>query len=242
MEGPSIRQRALLARTLEKIFFDHDSPNIPASVTVQKINTAIKKTVRVLQVDEEVENAAVTLKDIKSSSILSLCKTLHAVAIQDIDKPKICTEMRRYLQAEEGCTYLPMPAGPSTTRKLQTTPFLKDFDDPNDGVNLVRRFFEHCSTDWHTNGQQYAPSCAIVQSSGSGKSRLMVEIAKTTPTLYICCRASGDSGYPPRTRIIVEHLLFRESMVTEEQVFCRCAALFCVGSLYARVMWRRVAR
>ncbi|KIM77883.1 hypothetical protein PILCRDRAFT_604604 [Piloderma croceum F 1598] len=43
----------------------------------------------------------------------------------------------------------------------------------------------------------YARAISILQSSGTGKSRLLTEVGKQTFTLPICLRNPNDPGYPP---------------------------------------------
>ncbi|CAG8525671.1 5338_t:CDS:2, partial [Paraglomus brasilianum] len=48
-------------------------------------------------------------------------------------------------------------------------------------------------------GNEFYNYLAIVQSSGYGKTRAALELAKTHPLIYICLRKEGSTGYPPAT-------------------------------------------
>jgi hypothetical protein len=48
-------------------------------------------------------------------------------------------------------------------------------------------------------GNEFYNYLAIVQSSGYGKTRAALELAKTRPLIYICFRKEGSTGYPPAT-------------------------------------------
>ena len=63
----------------------------------------------------------------------------------------------------------------------------------------------------------YAMVIAILQASGSGKSRSIMEIGLTTPLLYLCHREDGETGFPRRTPYIIDHLMFRndQSLVSD---------------------------
>lgn len=52
---------------------------------------------------------------------------------------------------------------------------------------------------WRGNTNHYVPYSTIFQSSGYGKSRLIKEVAKQIPTIYLCLRGPTSTGYPPRT-------------------------------------------
>ena len=48
------------------------------------------------------------------------------------------------------------------------------------------------------NGEQYyAKIIPVIQSSGTGKSRLLSEFGKTTLSVYYTIRESDETGYPP---------------------------------------------
>lgn len=50
----------------------------------------------------------------------------------------------------------------------------------------------------------YAKAISVVQSSGTGKSRLLTEVGKHIFTLPICLRKSTDPGYPPGDKPVVK--------------------------------------
>lgn len=61
--------------------------------------------------------------------------------------------------------------------------------------------------EYHEDPKAYvAPYTSLVTSSMMGKSRLMKEVSKYIPCVYICPRsgATGSSGYPRRSRKIAE--------------------------------------
>ena len=73
----------------------------------------------------------------------------------------------------------------------------------DDSQQLVGRFHSHletCLSGWE-NTKYYAPYCSLVQSSGTGKTRLLKQLAvdKKAYVAYICLRKAGDSGYPLRS-------------------------------------------
>jgi hypothetical protein len=80
-----------------------------------------------------------------------------------------------------------------------TKSFSETYVDPLDTVSYFKSYVDDCSSRYSASTRQFlAPYVALVQASGSGKSRLLREVAKSVCTLYVCCR-KGRSGYPPRT-------------------------------------------
>ena len=55
---------------------------------------------------------------------------------------------------------------------------------------------------WTEHRTKYVPYWTLFQASGYGKSRLIKEVAKDIPTLYLCLRPAASTGYPPQTEII----------------------------------------
>src|SRR5437016_14049724 len=49
---------------------------------------------------------------------------------------------------------------------------------------------------WNNNTNHCVPYSTIFQSSGYGKSRLVKEVAKDIPTIYLCLRDVRSTGYP----------------------------------------------
>jgi hypothetical protein len=54
---------------------------------------------------------------------------------------------------------------------------------------------------WKRDTNHRVPYSTIFQSSGYGKSRLVKEVAKDIPTIYLCLRDVKSTGYPLRTSI-----------------------------------------
>jgi hypothetical protein len=52
---------------------------------------------------------------------------------------------------------------------------------------------------WRKNTNHNVPYSTIFQSSGYGKSRLVKEVAKKIPTIYLCFQDAKSTGYPSRT-------------------------------------------
>lgn len=59
---------------------------------------------------------------------------------------------------------------------------------------------------WTEHRTKYVPYWTLFQASGYGKSRLIKEVAKDIPTLYLCLRPAASTGYPPQTEIIANFL------------------------------------
>ncbi|KAH7919076.1 hypothetical protein BV22DRAFT_1134113 [Leucogyrophana mollusca] len=73
---------------------------------------------------------------------------------------------------------------------------------------------------------QYAKFCSIVQSSGTGKSRLMTELrTKDVILLYMNLRPKDDSGFPERDPV-PSAILTEDLGLTSAQYTARCCAFF----------------
>ena len=102
--------------------------------------------------------------------------------------------------------------------------------DPDSNCERALRFFLYCSVNG-VGGKHYSRSCAIVQSSGSGKSRTVMELAERLPVIYICERKDDDKGYPRPSVEIIKRL---ERMHPEADtprlcdlyIYLRCVAFY----------------
>jgi hypothetical protein len=56
-----------------------------------------------------------------------------------------------------------------------------------------------------------APYTSLITSSMMGKSRLMKEMARYIPIVYICARSADSNGYPPRTPAIIDWFQYKHS-------------------------------
>eukprot|EP01040_Poterioochromonas_malhamensis_P014941 gene14941-16631_t len=54
--------------------------------------------------------------------------------------------------------------------------------------------------------EYYSPYVAVCQSSGCGKTRLVLEMSASYELIYICTRKAVSSGQPPRTAIIADFI------------------------------------
>lgn len=97
--------------------------------------------------------------------------------------------------------------------------FFKDYKDykDKDERGIVAEFIDYlkeCSSKYNPNFI-FSPYIALVQSSGYGKTRLLMETGRCLPLLYICNRAAQARGYPPRTEKATNFLL-RENLDESE--------------------------
>ena len=76
--------------------------------------------------------------------------------------------------------------------------FSAQYNDPNNLVGDFVSYIRECFIAYRSPVQFLAPCIALVQCSGSGKTRLLRETARQLPVLYICLR-QGNSGFPNRT-------------------------------------------
>jgi hypothetical protein len=67
----------------------------------------------------------------------------------------------------------------------------------------------------------YAPYLALIQGSGTGKTKLAFELSSDYVLIYLCCRRHGSSGYPPRSPLanlfLTLHFNIRDGLTGEER-------------------------
>ncbi|KAG2141144.1 uncharacterized protein EDB93DRAFT_639299 [Suillus bovinus] len=81
-------------------------------------------------------------------------------------------------------------------------------------------------TDGGMQRPYYAKFCSIVQSSGTGKSRLMTELRnKGVIVLYMNIRDSRDRGFPTRD-LVPARILTEDTDCTQAEYTARCCAFF----------------
>ncbi|CAG8701567.1 9788_t:CDS:1, partial [Ambispora gerdemannii] len=99
-----------------------------------------------------------------------------------------------------------------------------------DYVDVFFRHLEQCTIEW-TPEKFYAPYISLVQASGTGKSRLLRELAfeKDVLVVYICLRDSITRGYPNRS-IIADVITKKDTSETYYLTFL--LALFDVCSKF----------
>lgn len=73
--------------------------------------------------------------------------------------------------------------------------FQEKYVDPFHNLQVLSSYLSRCAEKYELNPHDYiAPYFSICQSSGYGKSRLITELAKTRPVLYISFKRNTRSG------------------------------------------------
>jgi hypothetical protein len=104
---------------------------------------------------------------------------------------------RKLLDSIRTCVERTQSSQPAI-EQLQAS-FSAEYMDPFNVVKDFVSYVDLCARSYRKYiSEFYSPYIALVQTSGSGKSRLLRECADLLPTLYICFR-TGKSGYPPYT-------------------------------------------
>ena len=78
--------------------------------------------------------------------------------------------------------------------------FRSPIDDPLDGLGLFSKAMSANAQKW-SKFDYYSPYTALVQASGTGKSRMLLEYGKRAWAFYICLRPHCSTGFPPRSPI-----------------------------------------
>ena len=92
-------------------------------------------------------------------------------------------------------------SGSEGTDDLLKAGFTRTYIDPHDyaktiALRLTQNMTDYCKAK---SGKYVAPYTSLVTSSMMGKTRLMKELAKYVPVVYMCFRKDGESGYPRST-------------------------------------------
>lgn len=83
--------------------------------------------------------------------------------------------------------------------------FKKKLNDPCGGFDAIKKTVIDSAKSWKRS-DYLAPYMAVIQSSGTGKSRIITELGKHTWMFYACLRREGSTGYPLRTPHILPYL------------------------------------
>ncbi|CAG8772474.1 11839_t:CDS:1, partial [Racocetra fulgida] len=94
--------------------------------------------------------------------------------------------------------------------------FSRTFQDPSNLSERFIKFIDKCLDDYETIKGYYAPYTTLVQASGTGKSKLLINVAEKIMTVYCCLRDSKSSGYPFRSDIA--NILVRDFMNEQEAI------------------------
>ena len=114
-----------------------------------------------------------------------------------------------------------------------TAPLSKDFTSDyktvptGDVRNVLLKYIDKCAKLFYTpessstesSNRYYSPYITIVQSSGYGKTALVLEIAKQIKSYYICLREEGSSGEPKRTSAVANSKYFSGISEGKEENF-----------------------
>ncbi|PCH37334.1 hypothetical protein WOLCODRAFT_29060, partial [Wolfiporia cocos MD-104 SS10] len=109
-------------------------------------------------------------------------------------------KLREQSDLHQKLTHAPtttQPRAPIRQDEVEAT--LKSWNEKFRG-NCVQAFLKYIDMkrEDKEDRQVYARYCAIVQSSGMGKSRLMKEVGHERIVIPICLREMGSTGFPPR--------------------------------------------
>jgi len=77
--------------------------------------------------------------------------------------------------------------------------FDKVYIDPHGFVEKIANRLSDYMTEYTFKTGYVAPYTSLVTSSMMGKSRLMKELARRVPIVYMCVRGENDSGFPKAT-------------------------------------------
>lgn len=194
-------------------------------------------------------------KDPESKHILPTCRALLDLwgysETGEEGRRKICAKIRRAMLHATGattrsclCTMRERASIIAAAGGAEQLSLLKErFNVPyKDGHQFVYNFVSYLnSLIFHGfRARYFSCSVAILQSSYSGKSRLMARLAELLPMAYICCpKTSVIPSYPVQTPIDWELLVsvpsYKTAHETTSFIFLRCVsflntlALFCAS-------------
>jgi hypothetical protein len=100
--------------------------------------------------------------------------------------------------------------------------FMREFPPIGRHLNQITQFFCGMAKQWDP-GRFFGAICALVQSSGTGKSKGAFEYGRLKSwTFYICTRPYGSDGFPFRSATVADFLLhLAETNAAEIQSFMK---------------------
>ncbi|KAA1080046.1 hypothetical protein PGTUg99_024714 [Puccinia graminis f. sp. tritici] len=78
--------------------------------------------------------------------------------------------------------------------------FQSEYKKPNTILDPVMETLQQSSKNWSPDKLK-APFASIIGPTMSGKTRLLMELGKKIPAVYICLRPKGSSGLPSRSKL-----------------------------------------
>lgn len=103
--------------------------------------------------------------------------------------------------------------------------FSDPYKDERSCVQTFTEFVDKCAVGWD-RAIYIAPYTSLVQSSGTGKSRLLKEFANKRYVIYCCVRSKESSGIPARSWIADKLLPAPGVVVDEEKDRRKCSFLY----------------
>ena len=95
----------------------------------------------------------------------------------------------------------------SAQQDYQFQAFATEYRDPKGEVEDFVHYVRSCSGAYRKKPSYFlAPYVSVVQSSGYGKTRLMLESSHHVRTLYVCMRPRSATGYPERSDFAIAAL------------------------------------
>lgn len=181
----------------------------------------------------------------------SVCLFMRA-KVPEEDIASVCAGTKFNLGTKDTCRLCSPPrnqgaAGPPDPNAYQLAKAFYEgsYADPNQGVARAFNWFSNVSEHGGVK-TFYSKSVAIVQSSGSGKSRLVYELAANIPTIYVCLRKPDDTGIPKGSPVDLYNLIVgRPAPRIEDRVpskcdlwvYSCCVAFFCVANIFTVAAW-----
>ncbi|KAJ1542873.1 hypothetical protein HK405_009672, partial [Cladochytrium tenue] len=137
----------------------------------------------------------------------SLLKKLDSDLVDQILAPKVwvfSVPTRQAIQdIMKNNSGVDLRAGPDPTTSFANNlekAFVRSFDDPDGYLAVLKSDLEEYAGD--CGAQHYFPGVAIIQASGSGKSRAVMELTKQGLYVVYCSfMPAGWSGFPRRSTI-----------------------------------------
>jgi hypothetical protein len=139
--------------------------------------------------------------------------SISRIAMQELFTPdslNLCQVLFHHIHPSDLC----LLHSKTEIRTLQES-FGAEFKDDNNVVQTVIGYAEQCLAYYQKHLHDFiSPYVALIQSSGTGKSRLTREMARVCPTMYVCMR-KRSTGYPERSELAIDVLFSGLNMMSE---------------------------
>ncbi|KAG9286641.1 hypothetical protein G9A89_007768 [Geosiphon pyriformis] len=190
---------------------------------MQELEKQIEKQKEKLE--EEVKELKVEKNELKvDMNELKTSKDRWELQMQKLQNTLMETTKTAKSSTETGSDFISSTS--ESLKRSMVEAFEQKYKDDLGVLQLFEKHIDDCAHEWETAQDliYYALYSVLFQGSGTGKSRLLHQLAQDRFVIYLCFRANSSSGVPPATPTVRNFFLYQEEneMVYIAAFFCSC--------------------